>query len=53
MQNQENVEVIRRSFAGQVVSFGAVQIIIRLKGLITLPVLTRLIGAEGYGNLVT
>jgi O-antigen/teichoic acid export membrane protein len=42
---------LQRSFAGQVVSYGLVQFIIRLQGLITLPILTRLIGSEGYGNL--
>lgn len=52
MQIQKNnVDALRGSFAGQVASFGVVQLIIRLRGLIALPILTRLIGAEGYGNI--
>ncbi len=41
----------RKSFGAQVFAFGVVQLILRLRGLITLPVLSRLIGAAGYGLL--
>lgn len=51
MQSSEQSNSLRKSFAGQVVSFGLAQLVIRLRGLIVLPILTRLIGTEGYGNL--
>ncbi|KAA3646354.1 MAG: hypothetical protein DWQ07_09045 [Chloroflexi bacterium] len=51
MDEKQRNENIERSFAGQIVSFGVIQVIIRFRGLITLPILTRLIGIEGYGNL--
>jgi O-antigen/teichoic acid export membrane protein len=40
-----------KSFGSQILSFGVVQLILRLRGLITLPILSRLIGTAGYGLL--
>jgi len=51
MTTSETRQRAGRSFTGQMFSFGIAHLIIRLRSLITLPILTRLVGAEGYGLL--
>jgi len=42
---------IQKSFIGQIISFGNVQVLLQLRSLIALPILARLLGAEGFGTI--
>lgn len=41
----------KQTFGNQVLSFGLVQIILKFRFLITIPILSRLIGTDGYGTM--
>ncbi len=39
------------TFRSQVMSFGFIQAVLKLRAFITVPILSRVIGTEGYGTL--
>jgi len=49
MVDTELSQSAEKSFIGQIFSFSAVQFFLQFRGLITLPIMSRLIGADGFG----
>jgi len=47
----KEAEKIQKSFVGQIISFGNVQVFLQLRSLIALPILARILGAEGLGTI--